>query len=980
MDDSPNPIASMFGGAGTIFTGSPNSPAPTFNVAESFGLDGPAAMLVNMGIQSFLPSLFGNKGDIFPQFSPQIGFAEQLRRQSNFAMQQDVMRQASALDEATYQKILQGVANISGTPFGDREKRAAATMAKDLATFMPILAQLAPDAVDRLHGARGSSFVMAQQIGQAARFAQDPNTGAIGLSAKSFKELTTNFYNQLYGKDADLTQMRGITAGQAGAMFEQMTRRGLVGTREVNLEELARAEGKTLEELGKLPDFSSKVQQLQSGRAVERIKAMAGAVAAMKDIFGENGQANAPMAQIFNALQAVTQNNLGNMQPAQVERIVRDMHNAAKISGLDLQGMMAVNAMAGQVTDRFGLDRSFAPEIATRAPIAAAAFGNMMGNARIFGMIDKEKMLQVQANLMGAASSSTEANEAAALLRLSKTGQLTRTPETEELFKYIEQLENPEAQNITPIMSTKLRELVIKAGVTEGDFGAAVREVDRNQPIIQSFKLGPRVGTAAQELQNKAGVATGLEQAALATLGKEKIGFEKIDVDKRKEVFNQITNELFKADPEVFSDLQQMKYDGKAKPLIDKVKKVLTDAGASVEDTDVKTFIDKGMAILDERAKVSGYQNAAGMVLLNSDQFTRYNEIAQQQVKEQTEMDIKLSQFGRGTPAQRVVETLIQNRGNKDFTFNDFIRGAFGAKSSEEIEKALGPGFKEFRNRDNRDFYGDVLTLMNTAVVGKVDPKNEQLNKVAAAYNLTPEDLSKMSGKTQAEVQTTLNQKRHVAQMQYFETIRKSLEGAGLLSQDNIDAPFIPAPEKSAVADMGKSLFKSITKLLPVSDNEIAKVFGKTAEIAKKVIPADQLKALTQVATLGKSPELVQVLPAVEAVQEALLPAPIKSIADAAKTLFTPPKPTKPASFDFKTVTDFLGKTFSFSSGKQMATELDKSDQKKQETLAQREKEREEKAVGKVQTVRLEGGTELSGTLNIVTEDIVMQIPQTQKI
>jgi len=33
-----------------------------------------------------------------------------------------------------------------------------------------------------------------------------------------------------------------------------------------------------------------------------------------------------------------------------------------------------------------------------------------------------------------------------------------------------------------------------------------------------------------------------------------------------------------------------------------------------------------------------------------------------------------------------------------------------------------------------------------------------------------------------------------------------------------------------------------------------------------------------------------------------------------------------------------------------------------------------------VQTVRLEGGTELTGRLNIVSEEIVMQIPQTQKI
>jgi hypothetical protein len=61
-----------------------------------------------------------------------------------------------------------------------------------------------------------------------------------------------------------------------------------------------------------------------------------------------------------------------------------------------------------------------------------------------------------------------------------------------------------------------------------------------------------------------------------------------------------------------------------------------------------------------------------------------------------------------------------------------------------------------------------------------------------------------------------------------------------------------------------------------------------------------------------------------------------------------------------------------YATGGNLLSVFSKGEKKKQEDA--------DKAGAKVQTVRLEGGTELSGRLNIVSEEVLLKIPQTQKI
>jgi hypothetical protein len=925
-----------------MFTGTPNTPAPTFNVGEAFGLQGPSAMLANMAVQSFIPSFFGNKGDVFGQFSPKIGFGEQLRRQNAYSMQQEVVADASKLDEATYQKMLEGIANLHGTPFGEREKKAAATNARDMASFMSLAAQVRPDFVDQVHGTRGSVTVMANRMASASRYMQDPTTGAIGLSKESLSNLVNTFNESMFGPNADLSRMRGISAGQAGAMFDQMTRRGLLGSSMPDLEQVAKEQGKTIEELSKLPDFSAKVQQFQANRTADRLKAMTGAVSAMKDIFGENGQANAPMEQIFNALQQVTQNKLGTMSGAEIEKTVRDMSNASKMAGLDMQGMMRVNAMAGQATDRLGLDRSFAPKIATGAMTYAAAYGSQTGNMRAFGMFDKEKMLQVGANMQAAATGSTEANEAAALLRLERSGALD-LGKSPELADYLNKIKSGE--RVEPISSSKLRSMVSQAGVTDAQFTAFAAQREQNQALISERDLGRVVGQQAFTKQARAmvgrGLMSGLTQTGLKT-----------DPDAGKAFISSVVEDISN-----FTSEQREEFaKGNFKPFLDKVRaNYKASTGKEMSEKEASMFLEYGTGQITRAAARRGYGRDVNLINMISKNVLQDQDLREQQVQATSEFDKALSKFGRGTPTQRFADALMRGKPNQ--TVGEFVRDVFGAVPQDQLRAALAQGLEkdvqDFQAINNRDTIKDTGTLLTTASAGKLNnltkEQQAELDVIKKTYGLSDDDLKNMKGLDQRGIIRKLNYKGNLSKAAVLDKIDKTFVDTGI---SKLEPPPVPQQGAQPAAQPGTPP-GTPPGTSPGTPPGTPPVPAQTGPGFFSNIVNDAVSALSSVipGQAGK---------------------PTNAAAGSSATDKDKPSTFGDLfkSFDLSKISTETIKQYA--SGGGLLGMFSKAEKQKQEEA--------EKSAAKVQTVRLEGGTELTGRLNIVSEEIMMKIPQTQKI
>lgn len=1016
MDPIQQMFAAMFGGPGTAFTGTPYNPASTFNIGEAFGLEGPTAALANTAVQSIIPNFFGKKGDIFPQFSKQLGFGEQLRRQNAYAMEQDVVRSSAKLDRGVYQKIAERMANLAGTPFGDIEKRGAATMSDDMAELMSYVAQINPELADQVHGLRGSTAVMGQRIAKASRYMQDPSSGAIGLSKDSTMNLVSALSNKLYGENADLTQMRGISAGKAGEMFDQMTRRGMLGTGTApDLKEVAKEQGKTLEELANLPDFSAKVQEFQANRTADRLKAMTGAVSAMRDIFGENGQANAPMSQIFNALQKITQNNLANMNPADIEKTVRNLNNASKMSGLDMQGMMGLTATAGQATDKVGLNRAFAMPVSTEAAVFAAAYADQFGNSRAFGALDKERMLQIGANLSAAASASAEVNEAAALTRMRDTEQLPNLAAVPELEQYLKDLDSDKP--VEPMPAQKLRELVSQAGGDVAKFVSMSAQRTANQPISFEKNYGSRVGMTAFRRTARSVVGSSLSAGLVQEPGME------MDQKQSDEFLKGVSDDLLKMDPEVKEAVDNKKFSSAAaQPIIDKIQERYQKAtGKVLPRSKALSFIDFGMSNLDESAERLGYGTAGNLLAAGNERVADSATMRMEQVKQTSAMDIAVSNFGVGTPTQRFVEAVLKGKPNE--TLTDFIRSAFDAKSPDQIDAALkstlGQDASELRAIENRDVLKDVNNLMTTAGAGKLQnlPKDqaEKIEEIKRIYQLTDADLQGMSGKTQQEIQKTLNKQGVITKTNTLKRLYKNVVDTGL---SKLEAPEpTPDPNQKQDPQKGQQSFslnnmlgdamKAFNAFLPTpappgqqsQQQQPQQQQSQQPQSQQQTAPnpvGDALKAIsaflpappTQSAQKSQASGLTGVVTdAMKSLGSLIVPELGKTDADketktktamkalsglvaTSRVVGGPLEGVLKATGLEKIVTEDITKFGG--SGKGLLAAFDSSEKKKQEEA--------EKKAAKVQTVRLEGGTELSGRLNIVSEEVLLKIPQTQKI
>ena len=809
-----------FAGPGTMFTGSNAGPAPTFNVAEAMGVQGGMAPLLNFAVQGLIPSMFGAKGHQFAQFMPQMNLYEQMRRRSAFEMQQEVVRGASALDRGTYEQMLKGFSNITGTAFGVREQEAAQIMAKDLSSIMPMLAQVAPDMVDRLHGSRGSAVVMAQRMTRGAQMMMDPSTGQMGLSKESMKSLTENVFENMFGKNADISQMRGITAGQAGGMFDEMTRRGLVGTGPRTLSEIAKEQlggqmgpqtpdalQNTMDDLLKLPDFDQKMQQFESNRVVDKLKAMSGAVAAMKDVFGENGRPDAPMNEIFNALQQVTQNRMNSMNPEEIEKLVRNVSVTGRMSGMGLQGMMTNIAAAGQVTDRMGLDRAFAPKVATNAAMFSSAFASTFGNVRGFNFINKEEANMLDMQLSASALSSAEANNQAALLRMADAGVIPNNAQSKPLMDYIEKVRKGE--RVDMMTGPEIQKSLQEAGVDSGNFFAMQRQSNANQAYIDRYKnIGEMARGQGQQRQASRTIQSVFGNELVASIAKSTGG----KVENEAAITSALATGLLNMTPDELN--KYAKNDANSMDfLIPKIREAYekSNPGKSISNEQIKLGLTVGRGSFAEVVKniYGGKVSDSSLLATQNTTVLQRREELQKVSEAEASVQSAMAKLGRASPMQRAADALINTRSDTDF--GTFMRELFGGISDEKIalaqQEGLGASFEEMRKLNKRDIRKDsaILTKFSRGDALTID-EQDQIGDIQQTYGMSSDELKEaVEGKSFEEADASVNSRLMISRSNTQRKLVESFKDKDLAKKLDLSGSSVSMASVNALRNAAKS-------------------------------------------------------------------------------------------------------------------------------------------------------------------------------
>ncbi len=516
-------------------------------------------------LQLMMPSIMGAlmAPERMPaQFMPEQNLWDQMEATKFYMANQQAMQISSRPDTEAVENILSGIHKMmTGQELTERETARNFRMAETVSRYTPLLTQIfGPDMIDRLHGSRGSATVMAQQLHQAMRTSLDPITGRVGYTGESAGRVSTALFDELYGDQMSVERMRGMSAGQAGMLAEEMQARGMLGrpmgmmSTEEKLAEIPEqlterlvsrlaeqlpeirrilegdgrptedqlatardtvrathqalrggfneaGEALSADDINLMPGGEEILRSADAQRIGDRLKNLSGAVKAMRDIFGDMGNPNAPMREIINGLEALTQGGLATMSPAALEAMVRQTHVLAKQTGVGVQGMMALMSQNAPLARQLGLD----PIFAVTAAQQAVAFGAAAGDVRrldmpAWGAGTKEQLILADQQLRMHAAAAPLTNNLAALMRMRETGMLTPRVggELEALTTAIERGEleyefqnaegNMERREVS-INRNRLQELLAQEGVARTDSMTILMDRFGNQEYAQQFNI-----------------------------------------------------------------------------------------------------------------------------------------------------------------------------------------------------------------------------------------------------------------------------------------------------------------------------------------------------------------------------------------------------------------------------------------------------------------------------------------------------------
>lgn len=377
---------------------------------------------------------------------------EQALRARRFLQEQtQVSQNVGMLDAQSHYETYRGIAAIAGMPFNAEQRRAARSMAGTTAAATASLAMFAPELADSLAGERGSAAAMANQMMQFNRYAADPVTGRMGYSAESNTRLVENMFNNMFAAE-NMPNMRGIRAGDVGSLYSELGSRGLLGGRDslrdrtLSALQSARAGGTDLAALsreaglgrdlpaglGNLSDteleklrgtatVQSNMTRIDATSIAGKLQSYTSALSSLREVFGENGNQNAPVPALVAALEALTSGQMQKFDPSRLNNMVRDMQSLSQTTGKSLDQLAFMNRDAAQQGQSLGIGTTFSPEAMKTGVLTGQALQDT-GMSSGFGTVSKSEAEVEAMSRFNKGLTSEFANVVGAVTRIEKAG------------------------------------------------------------------------------------------------------------------------------------------------------------------------------------------------------------------------------------------------------------------------------------------------------------------------------------------------------------------------------------------------------------------------------------------------------------------------------------------------------------------------------------------------------------------------------
>jgi hypothetical protein len=745
-------LSELSSGYAPIATGIPSSRFLPYQGLPGTG--GPLGNLAGMALTPQMYQAYGAAGMIPTGLGHDQNVYDQLMKQQFNQAQMRAMQLAAESDRQAFMQSFRGMAALTGTPYGAEQRRAASALSNLAVQAAPMMAEAMPDFLDQMGGSRGSATVMARRMIDAGRYRADPVTGRMGMSADTVGAISRNLYSDLYSTE-NLASMRGVTAGQAGALFEQLQMRGMVGaaggdarfmgyraddpramtlraaddmarTSPADLRRAASSAGVDMSkgidklsasDIDKLtldPQIADKMRSFDAARIKKAIQNYTGVVSAMRDIFGDLGRPNAPMQELIAAVEAMSGGSMAQIDPGRLSTMVRQTHNLAKQTGVTLDNAMIMQQNAAARGQALGLEPVFAVQ-ATQGALAFGGAYRAQGHAAhtAWGAMNVDQLQQMDIGLRQQAAASSTANRMAAAVRMSEASGGFR--KGSDAASYVEAVRG--GMNQWQDASGRLRSVVTSdadfvrmmtsggAGLSEGDVVSMLGQRSTNREYTERLGVADVVRRAQGSDELIPFVGHRLQDTLAVRLRDQMIrgGTSAGEASTRARqaaaaISSGAARKIFDLSTEEFADTQR-RNAGIGGIIGGELEAAgFGDVLAGMSDDQKEQFLsqtaDRFYGASNRALQSSQYRafgNMQNVHRLNNRTTLDETDRQQMQARFRGQMQEAMSPLGHGTALSRAVDALRDLRPGDKDGMLKVVAGALGGVKTADINRALMP-------------------------------------------------------------------------------------------------------------------------------------------------------------------------------------------------------------------------------------------------------------------------------------------------
>jgi hypothetical protein len=442
-------------------------------------------------------------GNFIPHLQPAQNLADQYLASQYQRDQMAAMGDASSRgNDAVASRLLGLRSLVTDAPVTQLNREQANTIAG--IANNPITKAIAGQAIGPenlealMFGQRGDPSALASATNRIGFFRRD-TMGGRRMSGESMQEFSQNVHENLYGKDADVSEMHGFMASQSGQLMEELFQRGALpqamgdmtpaervrmlsssqrddatvarlaeqfghrdmmardekyqqatseerklmladqldtykGKIQTTFEEADRftrgdPRAKSAQEIEQTEGYGTAARNVDSSRAAKVAKDYVGALDAIREIFGDSGQGDAPIAALMKALDQFSGGSVQQIGVDKAEKTMREMRVAAQSAGVGLERLGELSSQMTAQGQAMGLSAPVTMQATLQTVQAERAMreSGSFSNPKLFGSVNEARGQEV----MRARMMRGEASGAAKAM-----GALTRAyEENPELYK-----------------------------------------------------------------------------------------------------------------------------------------------------------------------------------------------------------------------------------------------------------------------------------------------------------------------------------------------------------------------------------------------------------------------------------------------------------------------------------------------------------------------------------------------------------------